>query len=140
VQITAYRAGPIVNQSFARPDGVLSRTTAPCVAAGLALSLWVCFHLRTSIGLGVLVAGPWAIGVGGLLARRRSPGFAIATALMLAVELFSYVDTFVVPTSSTAGLIYVVKPVVQLAVCVPAGFIIGAVVRRARRARPGARS
>lgn len=104
--------------------------SAVCILAGLGLSAWVCVKQPMPAGLAALVVGPWVFCVALLAARRRSAGVAAGVVLMLCLEAFCCVDTFVFPTSSTAALIYLVKPFLQLLVCLPMGALVAALVRR----------
>lgn len=105
------------------------------ILAGSALSLWVCRSPeQASIGLTALIVSPWIIATGALFVRRYSSGLAFGTTLMLAFELFSYREVFVFPQSSTAALLYVVKPFWQLFGCLPLGFLIAWLTGRSRKA------
>lgn len=96
-----------------------------CVGAGLALGSWVCIRMSPrSVGLAVFILSPWLLAAALLPMQRRSVGFAVGCSLMILFELFSYIQTFLRPVSSTASLIYIVKPFWQILFCLPIGFLL----------------
>lgn len=105
-----------------------------CTVVGASISVWVCTMAQSpSLGLSSWIVGPWVITAMLVIAKRRSAGMAIGTALMLALEVLSYFDAFVRAGSSTAPLIYVAKAPIQLLICLPFGFA-GARLTRGLRA------
>lgn len=104
-------------------SGSSQRLAAFFIAAGTGLSLWAGFMPPVDMRLALLNLGPWLIVLLLLVAARHSSALALGTFLMLGLEVLSYLDTFVAPGSSTAGLIYVVKPFLQILVCLPAAYL-----------------
>lgn len=112
-------------------------------ALGTALSLYVALvkspHGSGDVGffLAVMVS-PWAV-LGGLFLWPKWPaGLLIAAALMLALEAACFLDVFVFPRGSADGLVYIVKPFLQVLVLIPVGMLCGWLAGKARPAKTSA--
>ncbi|MDI6779630.1 MAG: hypothetical protein QME25_05495 [Bacteroidota bacterium] len=62
----------------------------------------------------IFVFSPWAIAGVAAFKLPYTKSLIVGTALMLWIEYECYHTAFVVPSSSTSSLIYVVKPIIQL--------------------------
>jgi hypothetical protein len=70
------------------------------------------------------IAGPWLLPVAFAFRGWRPRGTTAAALLMLLFEAMIYYDVFVHPSSSTAALAYVFKPLIQVLVLLPVGIFI----------------
>jgi len=70
------------------------------------------------------VTGPWLILDALFFWLKQFRGIAISGALMLALEIAIYYSVFISPHSSTAPLVYIVKPFLQLLLILPFGLLI----------------
>lgn len=107
---------------------------AGLLAAGTLLSLYVDVFKTGgdshSMFADILVVGPWIVLIVLYASLRKAAGFAIAAALMLTCEIWFYFGVFVIPRSSTDGLVYFFKPALQLLILTPFGLGVGYLIEK----------
>jgi len=78
------------------------------------------------------VVGPWIVLDLLPLFVKWWTGIAIAGGLMLVLEIFFFFSVFINPQNSTAALVYLIKPFVQLLLLLPIGLVVGRAIEKRR--------